>query len=342
MSYRDVMKDNEYRFIMRIFVFITFLAVIFTAWPFLDTLAFACAFSYMSKPFYDAIRKFTGRTLGALICILIITIPAIFLLLFIISDVINFLNTLNFLEIIENVTNFLTYLGLQNIAKKDLTPVISELWIFLRPTINMMASQLYRLPLLFIKILITVFLTYYFLKDGHNFKGAIMPHVPDVYAPQTELFMENLHEAYKNLFVGNALTSFTVGIISIIGFWAMGLPNPVTLGALSGILTLLPVVGGWTIYMPLCLFYIATGMYLKALLLFGFGVLFLSLAPDFVIRPSIVSNESDIHPALLLIAFLMGPLALGITGFALGPIIVGTFDAIFRVRTGEDSIINLK
>ena len=69
---------------------------------------------------------------------------------------------------------------------------------------------------------------------------------------------------------------------------------------------------------------------------------FLSLAPDFVIRPRLVNHESSIHPAFALVAFLMGPLALGITGFALGPLIMGTFDAIFRVKNGKDSIINLK
>jgi len=336
------MKDNEYRTVMRIFVMITFLAVVFTAWPFLDTLAFACAFAYMSKPFYDVIRRFTGRTIGAIVCILGLTIPAILLVLFVLSEVLGFLNTLNFAGFMENFINFANYLGLQHIAKEDLTPILSELWNFLKPTINMMAEQIYKLPLLFIKLMIIVFLTYYFLKDGYKFKGAIMPHVPDVYKPQTALFIDKIHNAYKNLFVGNALTSFTVGLISIAGFWVIGIPNAVTLGALSGLLTLLPIVGGWTIYMPLTVYYIATGMYLKAILLFMFGVAFLSLAPDFVIRPKIVNSESDIHPALALIAFLMGPLALGITGFALGPIIVGTFDAIFRVKKGEESIINLK
>ena len=62
------------------------------------------------------------------------------------------------------------------------------------------------------------------------------------------------------------------------------------------------------------------------------------------VRLDYVITSYSIHYTKLyeLIAFLMGPLALGITGFALGPIIVGTFDAIFRVKKGEESIINLK
>lgn len=285
---------------------------------------------------------YAGRTLGAILSILMVTVPALSLVVLILSDVVEFLNTLNVPSLVDTTIQFVNYLGLQNIAQEDLNRILSELWTFLKPTINKMAEQIYGIPLLFIKGLITVFLTYYFLKDGHRFKDAIMPHVPEVYHVQTELFIRKLNEAYKNLFVVNALTSFTVGLISIAGFWAIGLPNPVTLGALSGILTLLPIVGGWTIYMPLSLYYIAVGMYTKAILLFGFGVIFLSLAPDFAIRPRLVNHESDIHPAIALVAFLMGPLALGVTGFALGPLIMGTFDAIFRVKNGKDSIINLK
>uniref|UniRef100_A9AB00 PurR-regulated permease PerM n=1 Tax=Methanococcus maripaludis (strain C6 / ATCC BAA-1332) TaxID=444158 RepID=A9AB00_METM6 len=336
------MKENEYRFIMRIFVLVSFAAVLMIAVPFLDTIAFACAFAYMTEPFFNAVRRYTGRTIGAILSILMVTVPALSLVVLILTDVVEFLNTLDVQSLIDNTIQFVSYLGLQNIAQEDLNPILSELWTFLKPTINKMAEQIYGLPLLFIKGMITVFLTYYFLKDGHRFKDAIMPHVPEVYHVQTELFIRKLHEAYKNLFVVNALTAFTVGLISIAGFWAIGLPNPVTLGALSGILTLLPIVGGWTIYMPLSLYYIAVGMYSKAILLFGFGVIFLSLAPDFVIRPRLVNQESDIHPAIALVAFLMGPLALGVTGFALGPLIMGTFDAIFRVKNGKDSIINLK
>ncbi|MBA2846831.1 putative PurR-regulated permease PerM [Methanococcus maripaludis] len=336
------MKENEYRFLMRIFVLISFLSVMIIAFPFLDTIAFACAFAYMTEPFFSALKKYTGRTLGAILCILMITVPAIILVFLILTDIFEFLNSLDYAGFVDYTVQFINYIGLQNIAKEDLSSILSEIWNFLKPTVNKMAGQIYGLPLLFIKGLVTVFLTYYFLKDGYRFKDAVMPHVPEVYHVQTELFIRKLHEAYKNLFVVNALTAFTVGLISIAGFWAIGLPNPVTLGALSGILTLLPIVGGWTIYLPLSVYYIAVGMYSKAILLFGFGVLFLSLAPDFVIRPRLVNHESSIHPAFALVAFLMGPLALGITGFALGPLIMGTFDAIFRVKNGKDSIINLK
>ena len=110
---------------------------------------------------------------GAIICILMITVPAVSLVVLILSDVVAFLNTLNVQSMVDSSIQFANYLGLQNIAKEDLNSIISELWSFLKPTLNKMASQIYGLPLLFIKGLVTRFLTYYFLKDGYRFKEAV-------------------------------------------------------------------------------------------------------------------------------------------------------------------------
>ena len=54
---------------------------------------------------------------------------------------------------------------------------------------------------------------------------------------------------------------------------------------------------------------------------------FLSLI-DMYIRPAISSHHADIHPLILLIGFLSGPLVYGIVGFIVGPLILGITYAI--------------
>ena len=55
------------------------------------------------------------------------------------------------------------------------------------------------------------------------------------------------------------------------------------------------------------------------MLLFGF---FLSTV-DMYIRPMLSSHYAEIHPLILLIGFLSGPLVYGIVGFIIGPLILG-------------------
>ena len=60
------------------------------------------------------------------------------------------------------------------------------------------------------------------------------------------------------------------------------------------------------------------------ILLFGFG---LSLS-DMYIRPALSSHYAEIHPLILLIGFLTGPLVYGLTGFILCPLLLGITYAV--------------
>ena len=44
---------------------------------------------------------------------------------------------------------------------------------------------------------------------------------------------------------------------------------------------------------------------------------------DMYIRPAIAGKYAEIHPLILLIGFLSGPLVYGIVGFIIGPLILG-------------------
>ena len=131
------------------------------------------------------------------------------------------------------------------------------------------------------------------------------------------------------------MTSIVIGVISGIGYYIIGIPKAFILAVITGIFALLPIIGGWAVYIPISIYYIIIGEVLKGIELLIFGMVFLSSMPDFIIRPLIVKKESDVHPSLILIAFLVGPLTLGLGGFAIGPLIVGAFDAIWKVKLHE-------
>lgn len=331
------MDSSEFRVIMRIFVLIVFLSSIYMIWPFIDALAFSCAFAYMAKPIYDRLKPYLGRSISALTCLLVFTIPTIIVGLMVLKSLLLFLQDLDIGKLVNDVFQLASYFGIQDIAKENINPILSQTWEFLKPTINSMLNQISLLPQIIIKITMIFFMTYYFLKDGYRLKNVIIPNIPQEYRQKTIMFLNNLNESYKHLFIGNAFTSIVIGIISGIGYYLIGVPNAFILAVVTGIFALLPIVGGWTVYMPFSIYFLITGEVLKAIELFIFGVIFLSATPDFIIRPMVVKKESDVHPVLILIAFLIGPLTLGLGGFALGPLIVGALDAVSKVKRYENN-----
>ncbi|HIQ39514.1 MAG TPA: AI-2E family transporter [Methanothermococcus okinawensis] len=336
------MDTTEFRILMRIFVAFVFLLVLYLIYPFIDVIALSCAFAYMSKPIYDGIRRYFGKSTAALICLLIFIIPTVVAGILVLRDLAAFIlqvdiqSTINSLNsILNEISNQLGYKF--HINESTMVQNILQIWTYLEPHIRGLAFQVMALPIVFIKVLVIIFLTYYLLKDGDVIKEVILSHVPEEYYQKTKLFLDKLNESYKNLFIGNALTSIVIGIMAGIGYYILNVPNAFLLAVLTGIFALLPIVGGWTTYIPLALYYILIGEVVKGIGIFIFGSVFLSLLPDFIVRPLIVKNESNIHPSLVLIAFLMGPLTLGLGGFAIGPLIIGAFDAICRVNLEERS-----
>ena len=335
-----MMNSTEFKILTRVFVVFIFLLVLYIVYPFIDTIALSCAFAYMSKPIYDGLKRYLGKSISALICLLIFIIPTVIVGVVVLRDLAVFILQLDIQSVINSLNALLNEISNQmgyklHIDENRLVQNILQIWGYLEPHIRDIALQVMALPIIFIKVLVILFLTYYFLKDGDVIKKVILSHVPEEYCQKTELFLDKLNESYKNLFIGSALTSIVIGIIAGIGFYIFNVTNAFILAILTGIFALLPIVGSWTVYIPLALYYVLIGDVWKGIEIFIFGSIFLSLLPDFLVRPFIVKNESSIHPALVLIAFLMGPFTLGLGGFAIGPLIIGAFDAICRINLEE-------
>ncbi|MBA2868554.1 AI-2E family transporter [Methanococcus maripaludis] len=326
------MDNKEYDIIARGFIIFSFFALSYMLWPFVGIIALAVAVAYMTKPLYDLLNPKFGRSYGAIICLLGIVIPSLLLVVLVAEDVITFLLSLDIESILSSITPLLSSMGYLGVPQSDVSKPVTDIWSVSKPLLNNLATQISGIPSILMRLLFLSFMTFYFLKDGDKIKDSFLLYVPKEKKRNAKIFVYELHKAFKTLFIGNAVTSVIVGIISIIGYWIIGIPNPITLGALSGILNILPIVGGWTIYVPLTIYYLLTGEIVKGVLLGLFGIVFLSLAPDFAIRPRVISKDGDLHPALVLIAFLIGPLVFGIPGLAIGPIIVGSAYAIHKVR----------
>ena len=167
---------------------------------------------------------------------------------------------------------------------------------------------------------------YYFVKDGDNCYNFIKSFVPEEHNDFFERTVESVEDVLKSIFYGHFLTSVIIGIFGAIGYSLLGYPYGIFLGVITGILQLIPIFGPWPIYWALAIMDAIGGNYPRVIvvLLFGF---FLSLI-DMYIRPAISSHHADIHPLILLIGFLSGPLVYGIVGFIVGPLILGITYAI--------------
>ncbi|MCS3900452.1 AI-2E family transporter [Methanococcus voltae] len=337
------MRDSDFNIILKVGSLFCFMLMVYIMLPFIDAISFGIAFAYITKPAYDRFRRKFSKSTSAILSILVLTIPVLATILIIVEQLIFYLLNLDLSTLSTSVSTLISKISIYNINLSNYwTPISSDLFKFLEGILNGLLGQLSVVPLLMIKVLIILFMTYYFLKDGHKLLNATLIHIPECYQAHVKIFAQKLNDSYKNMFTGTALTSLIAMVIAIIGYQLLGIPNALALGVLTGICVLLPVVGGWGIYMPLAIYYLLQGEILYALTIYMFGTIFLSFILDFYIRPKVVKSGGNVHPVMTLTAFLIAPLTLGIAGFALGPIIVGAFDSLYGLKDGEISLINLR
>lgn len=182
-------------------------------------------------------------------------------------------------------------------------------------------------------LFILVCSVFYFVRDGNKCLDFIRSFVPDDSKNFFDNTIKSIESVLKSIFYGHFLTSVIIGIFGCIGYSILGYPFGIFLGVLTGILQLIPVFGPWPIYWALFFIDVASGNYVRAVIVLLFGF-FLSTV-DMYIRPALSSHYADIHPLILLIGFLAGPLVYGVVGFIIGPLVLGITYAVLDSYRNE-------
>lgn len=170
-------------------------------------------------------------------------------------------------------------------------------------------------------LFILVCSVFYFVRDGDNFLAFIRSFVPKDDLGFFDDVVGSVKDVLRSIFYGHFLTAVIIGIFGCIGYSLLGYQFGIFLGVLTGILQLIPIFGPWPIYWTLFFIDIISGNYVRAIIVLFFGFFLSSI--DMYIRPALSSHYADIHPLILLVGFLAGPLVYGIVGFIIGPLILG-------------------
>ncbi|AKB37506.1 hypothetical protein MSSAC_2916 [Methanosarcina siciliae C2J] len=186
------------------------------------------------------------------------------------------------------------------------------------------------LSILIIELIVIVVLTYYLLVESET----IATELPNLFPDRKVgvIFLGELNHIYHNLFIVYFLTCLMTGIIGGILYWALGVPYSLIWGILTFIMALLPVVGAGTVYGLLALYYVLIEDFFTAGALIFLGIIFLSIIPDFIMRPRFARNRAAIHPAITLVAFAAPVFVLGPIGVIIGPLTYGFLLAAIRTR----------
>lgn len=181
----------------------------------------------------------------------------------------------------------------------------------------------------FYKITLAVILAYFLLCDRRRLMMRAELLIP-LRARKTAVRMGAAIAREMRMYLrGQALIALAVGSVASVGLYAVGLPSPLVLGAIVGVLNMIPYFGPVLGGIPAVLF--ALGFGWKRALLTVFVLWLVQQIDETLISPRILGNLSGLSPAAVLIALFAGSCAGGIVGMLLALPAVMAARTAFRV-----------
>jgi predicted PurR-regulated permease PerM len=169
---------------------------------------------------------------------------------------------------------------------------------------------------------------YVLLIYGQGWVGQLMELLP-LDASVTNRILSTTRDAIVANVDGILAVSAVEAILFGIIFWVAGIGSPAMWGAIAGLASMVPVVGGLVVWLPIAVVMAIHGTYVKALLV-GFGCLAGQTAVGELLRPRVVGTRLQQPPLLIALSVLGGTTAFGALGILLGPVVVSVLAALVR------------
>ena len=174
-----------------------------------------------------------------------------------------------------------------------------------------------------ISFFIMLYLLFFFLRDGAALSRRIKDAIPLELEIKHSLFSK-FTTVIRATVKGNIVVAMLQGALGGLIFWFLGIHAPVLWGALMAFLSLLPAVGAALVWIPVAIYFLATGALWQGIFLIAFGVLVIGLV-DNILRPVLVGKDTKMPDYVVLVSTIGGMALFGLSGFVIGPVIAAMF-----------------
>ena len=209
----------------------------------------------------------------------------------------------------ENIINF----------QKQATHIIPSL-------INSSAAILSNFAIMF-------FLLYFLLVNGRKTEKFL-----DGFIPLKEENVDLLSNETKSMIRANAIgipvLAIIQGIIATIGYWIFGVQDFALWGFLTGIFSMVPIVGTAIIWVPLTTYLFAIDKTGHAVGLLIYALVLITNI-DYVVRLTLLKKFMDVHPLVTIFGVIIGIGLFGFWGVIFGPLLISYFIILVKIYINE-------
>lgn len=179
---------------------------------------------------------------------------------------------------------------------------------------------------------LTLLTLFFFFRDGTTIVNQTRQVIERFFAGRLDPYVIMAGRMTRAVVYGMLVTALTQGVIAGIGYRVVGLGAPVLLGVLTGVLSVVPLVGTAIVWVPAGIWVMSTGHVVKGIVLLAWGALLVNPA-DNVLRPILISSATRVPFLLVMFGAAGGLASFGLLGLFVGPVVLAVAMAIWREWT---------
>ncbi len=348
--------DDRSRLAWSVFGLALAAALVFAVYSFVGTVVFGVFLYYATRPVFVPIRRRLGQpTVAAVVALVALAAPALALvsytLLVVVTEAERLLGAVEVVDVgaipgVDEETLALLS-DPSALATLDWTSYLST------DTVGSVlsgaggaVSTVAFFGTGFVHLFAMFALAFYLLRDGDRLRRWAAGFTDD--RGVLLAYAEQVDRDYRNVFFGNILNAALTGTIGALAYSALNLvappglrvPAAALVGLLTGIASLIPVVGMKLVYVP-----VAAGMagsaavggatetlwFVAVFAVVSFVVV--DTIPDLVLRPYV--SGGSLHVGTVMLAYTLGPLLFGWYGIFLMPMLLVLIVQFVRIVLPE-------
>ena len=316
--------------------------------PFITPIVWAGILAYASWPLYRQLRRVLRgyRTIAALLMTLIlgcvVVVPVLWILVLVQGELIVAYQALTkyLAQGPQSMPDFLTRIPwagpkLQDMLNRyaaDPSELTREVSAWLLGWSSELGHILGGVGRNVVKLSLTLLTVFFFYRDGETIASQADHVVEGFFGDRLNPYVITAGRMTRAVVYGLLITAITQGVLAGIGYWVVGLAAPVLLGALTAILSIVPLVGTAIVWVPIGIYQMSIGLVWKGVIMLTWGAVLVHPA-DQVLRPILISNATRVPFLIVLFGALGGLTAFGLLGLFTGPVVLAIAMAIWREWT---------
>lgn len=166
-------------------------------------------------------------------------------------------------------------------------------------------------------VVLTPILLIYLLRDFDRIKAQATSLVPPAKRSGFLSFFREYDRLLSRFLRGQLIAAAIVGVLTWIGLWIAGFPNPGLVGAIAGVFNIVPYLGLIASIIPVIIISLLSGSVLASLLKAGIVFAIVQFIDGSITGPRIVGESVGLHPVWVILALSIGGYFLGFVGILL-------------------------